>query len=199
MNHECETDRERGLVVQYWVDAQCKIVRVNWDWEEFAQSNDTHTLSASQVLGRELGEFICDDTTRMLVYALVASARDLQRPVQRPYRCDSPDCKRFMEMKIVPEPNGLVRLDHKIVKTEPMAARARFQLAPGNTSTVIPHRCSMCNRLRFEDEWLEVDLALAYGLIADHQTTRVVYTICPMCKVTLNRSRKTPLNPPKPD
>jgi len=192
IEQDCLQTNHNELMVQYWVDAQCKIVRINWDWSEFSLSNNTHNLTPSQVLGRDLGDFICDDTTRMLIYTLVKSVHGLGRPMRRPYRCDSPECKRFMEMEIAPEPNGLVRLDHRILRVEPLPVKASFHLVEHNTPTItVPLRCSMCNCLKFGEQWIEIDMAIAHQLIDDQQPMRVIYTICPTCKATMHFLQNT--------
>lgn len=58
------------------------------------------------LLGRPLSEFIADGTTRLLYRDVLARVRG-DRPVRFVLQCDSPDCRRLLEMEISRGQDGL--------------------------------------------------------------------------------------------
>src|ERR1700754_493162 len=89
--------------VGFWLDDANRISRVNDTWDRFALDNEGHDCTADAVLGRPLNQFVNGDTTKILVDTLILRARALKSPVEREYRCDSPETKRFMQMRLEPE------------------------------------------------------------------------------------------------
>jgi hypothetical protein len=62
------------------------------------------TIKPAAVIGFLLWDFICHPETKQLFHDLLKKVRETGRPVTFPYRCDSPDCRRFMELEIVRYP-----------------------------------------------------------------------------------------------
>ena len=167
--------------VVFWLDEDDNIVRVNDVWDRFALANEGEGCSAGYVLGRRLRDFICGETTQILLDTLIVRARALKTPFDRGYRCDSPTTKRFMQMRIVPEEEGL-RFEHWVVRTEPMRAPVRFVHAGLDVECVV--RCSMCNRLSQPHGWSEPDATS--GLPSPQH---VIYGVCPDCQHALGLPR----------
>lgn len=168
----------------FWLDGNDVIVRVGEGWDDFARENDARGIDARHVIGRNLLDFIEGDATRMYVRTLIQSARLLRRPLQRNYRCDSPDSKRFMEMQLIMEASGLLRFEHRTVGIEPMRQPVRFRLAPGATARPGPClvRCSICNQVKGPGGWVEPDaLVPAQDVVADPGDWPVIYGVCPRC------------------
>lgn len=169
---------EFGL--SYWLDVGDVIVEVSPDWENFAQENGGDGIEAKKVLGRNLLSFVHGDVTRMYVRSLVQSARMLRRPICRTYRCDSPDMRRFMEMRLTLESSGLLRWEHRTLRTEPLSRRIEFAVGSAGRSRRIVVRCSICNRLKAPGGWCEPDCYEA-PLPAVEATVPVIYGVCPDC------------------
>ncbi|MCE7914839.1 MAG: hypothetical protein DYH15_09175 [Nitrosomonas sp. PRO4] len=188
--------KHANLQLSYWVDSSNIIRKVDDHWDKAMNSESwSERASAGVIIGKPLSNFICDDVTRMYVATMIESVRVIPHTSFRPYRCDTPDTKRFMQMIITPEENGWIRVSHELLRTEPMKKPVAFKtvvdlaqskhmvLADGDISTIQYVRCSLCNRLhRIGDLtriWQEADL------FADHETIltpiKVIYGVCPDC------------------
>jgi hypothetical protein len=91
MSHEVD--------VRYRINERDEIIFVNEAWDRFAQANDGAETMTNKGLGRILWDFIPDGTTRELYQQIVALARQGRHPLFK-LRCDSPSCKRHLEMTI---------------------------------------------------------------------------------------------------
>ena len=185
--------------ISYWVDSNYIIRKVDINWDN-QMGPDSWSIRASSkaILGKPLFEFIADDVTRMFVGAILDSVRVLPRTLTRPYRCDSPDAKRFMQMTVSPEANGLIKVSHELIRSEPLAQEILFKTVQGSNGRVrgvlpslnISHferpykwiRCSLCNRLQDPDNkhWQEVD-QLQSTMRLNDQPIPVIYGVCPNC------------------
>ncbi len=174
-----------GPTTSYVLDAEDHIIDVCSNWDAFAQANGAQGLTHGRVLGRRLQEFVTGPDTRMFVELMLKSARLSQEPVIRPYRCDSPELRRQMEMTMTSLGGGVLRLDHRLLSTAankvPVRVAGQTRLAPR-----LVKRCSMCNRLRADDgQWVEGD---------DHPASllppavAVFYGICGSCRPVMQRA-----------
>jgi len=169
--------------LSYTLDPDDTITAVTGDWDRFALDNGGDESLSTKVIGRRLDHFISGDVTLMFVRTLLMSARTLKRTVERPYRCDSPQLKRFMEMTIVPRGDGVLEVCHRQVRSEPY----RYSLPvtgamPGAGSNFVK-RCSLCQRIRVGQMWSEVDDAILEGRLPKGAAAKlgVVYGVCPDC------------------
>lgn len=154
----------KGLTV-YWIDRDDRIVRVNEQWDRFAESNEGHGCTSAAVLGRSLWPFITGDSTRMLIATCMDRVRVHDRPVLRPYRCDSPELARHMEMSITMEDEGLLRVEHRLVEAQPKPLERR-------TVVLTPSRvCSTCLRLEREGRWED----------GERPEPGTIFAVCPDC------------------
>lgn len=173
-------DAEWNYDIRYWIDHADAIVDIDAGWEDFARQNDAPELEPRRVIGRNLLGFVHGDVTRMFVRTLMQSARLQRKPIVRAYRCDSPQARRYMEMRLSLETSGLLCWEHRLIRSEPLARPLRFRVAtPGSSAKSAVVRCSMCNRLKTDGVWQEADcrsMAVDTGEI-----TQVIYGVCPDC------------------
>lgn len=178
--------------LSYWIDSVNVIRRVDEDWDRSMDPDSwTDRAASNGIIGKSLFDFISDDVTRMYIAAMVESVRVLPKTLFRPYRCDTPELKRFMMMTVTPEDDGLIRVSHALLRSEPMAKKAFFQAlsyAESSKSTAFQSkmailgigfiRCSLCNRICQvgQNDWLEAD-----ALTVTNEAIRVVYGLCPDC------------------
>jgi hypothetical protein len=168
--------------MSYTLDKANHIVAVSGQWDAFALDNDGNEVLSSKIIGKPLDQFIDGDTTRMFVRTMIMSARTLQRPVYRPYRCDSPKLKRFMEMTVLPGEQGVVEVIHRELHSEPIIHPMPVCAAPKGVGENFVKRCSMCNRVKVLGIWSELDAAIdAYRLPAGAHNLKVIYGVCPDC------------------
>lgn len=169
--------------LSYTLDPDDAITAVTGDWDRFALDNGGGESLSTKIIGRRLDRFISGDVTLMFVRTLLMSARTLKRTIQRPYRCDSPQVKRFMEMTIVPRGNGVLEVCHRQVRSEPYRYALPVTAAMPGTGSNFVKRCSLCQRIRLGQTWSEVDDAVLEGRLQQRATAElvVVYGVCPDC------------------
>lgn len=174
-------DSEMDATV-YWLDANLSIEAVAGPWDRFARENEGEVNCAARVLGRSLHDFIKGDEVRMWLETLLQLALATGQPVERPYRCDSPELQRFMTMRIVPEDAGKMRVEHRLVAMKKRQRPVYFTFAPTESMEAARLRCAVCGRIDQEGVWIEPDTA--DDVIQDRQqkTLKVVYTVCPLCR-----------------
>lgn len=159
------------------IDAKDTICDVGGAWDDFALKNQGPRALSGRVLGSNLFEHIAGDISRMYVRSIFSAVRILGRPATRPYRCDSPQQKRLMEMTVTLESTGTLFVQHQIVKVEDFVRPITF--VPGShriSETRV--RCSMCNRLKLGGEWQDPDYVLKEDIA---MPIAVVYGVCPTC------------------
>jgi len=180
--HRRESPVQIGEVTTYWLDTKDLITAVSSSWNHFALNNNAGKNSLAQnVIGQNIYSFIISDPTRMYLQILIQQARVLGNTVAKKYRCDSPQLKRYMEMRITPEQTGQIRLDHLLERVEPFVRPISFYPASsGGTATA--YRCSICARLYLAGCWVMPDDAITEGLISLDAPLPVIYTVCPVCQ-----------------
>lgn len=165
-------------LVRLRVDPAGVIVSANPAFDRFASDNGAPDLTANAVVGRKLDHFVADADTREWLGLLLKSTRELKRIFVRLYRCDSPDLRRLMRMRLQPLADGSIDMEHKLVATSPLIHRRLLQTTALSTAAIC--RCSLCNRLRIDDIWHQPDDApLGEG------PTKVYYGICDDCRAGL--------------
>ncbi len=178
--------KERGLIT-YLLDRDDIIIEVSQAWNSFAISNnaDKNTL-ADSVIGHNIFSFILGDSTRMYMQVLLQQARILGHSPSRKYRCDSPELKRYMQMLLIPEPDGVVRVEHTLERVESFEQPISFSPAVvTNPSTVF--RCSICARLKIGSVWIFPEDALDQEHIPCDTVIPVRYLVCPLCDNPLKK------------
>ncbi len=170
----------------YWLDDIGTIVQLGSSWDQFLQDNGGSGCSSCEVLGKSIWGFIHDDPTRMWLDTLITLAKLQKKPVERPYRCDSPHIRRFMRMHIVPEDSRLIRIEHIILKEEARVSRAEMYGAHDRAATYC-RRCSVCCRVDIDGEWTEPDIPLESINDDPSGRLRVTYTVCEDCRQLLSK------------
>ena len=105
--------------LSYTLDASNAIIAVSGDWDRVALDNGGEQIISRRIIGRRLDDFITGDVTLMFVRTMLMSARTLKYIIRRPYRCDSPQLKRSMEMTVVPRAQGVLEVCHRQLRSEP--------------------------------------------------------------------------------
>jgi hypothetical protein len=164
----------------YRIDGAGRIRFVDDAWLAFAAENGWQT-SAAEVLGSPLMSHISDAETRHIYRLLFERVRSQGREVRFDYRCDSADCRRFMEMRIRRDPSrDLVELRSRVVRLErrdPVPLLAPRFRGPGLLTV-----CSWCKSVDAKGVWLEVEEAVErLGLFAPEALPRISHGICPAC------------------
>lgn len=165
----------------YVLDDRNRICSVSGVWDEFADENGGRKLSSNDVCGRTIWDFVAGDATRMWLDAIFQLTRLRGTCLERSYRCDSPDVKRFMRMRVLADQGRFLRIEHEILATEPRAAPVPIHYG-ANALDGIHRRCSICGRVHI-GRWQE---PLAEHVDASNRIM-VIYTVCEDCKRLLPR------------
>ncbi|MRR52166.1 MAG: hypothetical protein EG825_14875 [Rhodocyclaceae bacterium] len=177
---------EPNYSICYLLDENDVIVDISQGWDDFARENAAPHLDASNVIGRNLIDFVSGDETKMYVRAILNSARLFRRPMVRTYRCDSPDQRRYMEMRLTIVDDNLIKWEHRMVRSESLQRRMRFRVAAGFDAGKLIVRCSVCNRLKSGSSWHEPDQAPLTPTEGEEEYL-VAYGVCPDCQGKFSR------------
>lgn len=170
-------------VVTYQIDRHGRIVSVGPGWDRFAHSNHGAHLTGNAVIGRTLWDFIGDPTTRTLYQTMVGRLLSGLPAITFAFRCDAPDERRLLEMRMRALPDD----------------RVEFQVTPTTTvdRTPIPlldptvarsgdllRMCSWCKRVPVAaEEWVEVEVAVQrIGWRQLQEMPAITHGICPTCE-----------------
>lgn len=167
--------------VVYRIDRTNRIISTNREWDYFARENGSPDLTAEFVINRPLLDFIHDEETRYLHNLLLDRIRASEQQLDLPFRCDSPELKRFMSMRIVPLDNNEIEYCCRTLRTEAQEG-IHFTVAV-ETDQLFLRMCSWCKRIECESgNWLEVNEAiLALELFSQPEPPPITHVMCEVC------------------
>lgn len=171
---------------EYAVDDQDIIQWVSVEWLKFARENDGFELKPDTVVGHLLWDFITGQEARHYYGLLFDKIRRERCSISMPFRCDGPECRRYMQLIMHPGEGGSLEFQSELVREEPRPSVALFDLChPRNNDFVT--MCAWCKRVRVgPDQWLEVEAALEQMNL--NETTRlpnISHGLCGDCRDSL--------------
>jgi len=168
------------------IDDADKIVHVNDDWLAFAQENTAPQLTASLVLDQPIWRFIQGQETSYLYRQIFRRVRAGKSPVKFPFRCDSPDCRRFMEMELSLLPGNAIQFMAHILREEWRDPVDLLDASRDSTREFLKI-CSWCKKINIPGRgWGEIEAAIvALDLFGHHPMPRMTHTICDACRGAL--------------
>jgi hypothetical protein len=173
-----------NVKLSYWVDKKNIIQKVNDSWDQSMDAESWSDRAVSfNIIGKNILDFIVDDITRMYVASMLDAVRVCAKTLVKPYRCDSPESKRFMQMTVTPDGEGLIRVSHELIRAEPLKQRVEFFNEHDDIRFSAHHvRCSLCNKLKKigTNNWEDVDKLSERGQLMPTGNP-VVYGVCPRC------------------
>ncbi len=170
-----------GMLV-YRIDVADRLVSVGPGFDEFAAANEAPGLSAARVLGRRLWSFISDAETVLLYEALVDGVRRTGRAARIPFRCDSPQRRRYMEMEIVPTGEQDIEFRSALLRLEEQAPLPLYDARRPRTDELL-RVCGWCKRVWSGGRWLEPEAAIqALDLFSRPALPQLTHGICEDCR-----------------
>lgn len=166
------------MKITYRIDAQDRIVATGGDWNHFALANGCETLTPAP-LGQSLWSFVGGVETTLLWQQLVERARHGD-VVEVPYRCDAPEARRFLTMELSATPDGSVEFVSKLVLVEEREPQAWLS-AGSECSDALVVSCSWCRSFSVEEEWVEVEEAVARLGLLEEVPPQISHALCPGC------------------
>ena len=172
--------------MEFSVDQDDLIVRVNAAWDHFALANDGVHLANNAALGLNLLDSVSGKASKSFMLALLELARRRDREVCFDYRCDSPRLRRFMRARLRSDSSGAVHFSHEHLCGENFPLPVTFKTAAQRArDTAI--RCSLCNHVRHDGLWKLPEFVSQQAF--DGRTVSVIYGICPSCLDLLEEAR----------
>ncbi len=170
------------------IDDGDKLVHVNDAWLAFARENTAPQLTAAAVLNQPIWHFIQGQETVYLYKQIFGRVRAGKSPVKFPFRCDSPECRRFMEMQAYPVTGDAIQFISHILREE---WRQPLDLldASRDRSGEFLKICSWCKKIHIPGRgWGEIEAAIEpLDLFGHHSMPRMTHTICDSCYNAIKR------------
>jgi hypothetical protein len=181
------------------IDAADKLVHVNDAWLTFAGENTAPPLTASSVLNQPIWRFIQGQETNYIYKQIFGRVRAGKSPVKFPFRCDSADRRRFMEMQLALLPGNAIRFMAQILREEWRQPIDLLDASRDRTGEFLKI-CSWCKKIHIPGRsWGEIEAAIeALDLFGHHSMPRMTHTICDVCdcaiRLELNQESGEKLN-----
>jgi hypothetical protein len=181
------------------IDDADKIVHVNDDWLAFAGENTAPQLTASLVLDQPIWRFIQGQETIYLYKQIFGRVRAGVSPVKFPFRCDSPDCRRFMEMQLSLLAGDSIQFIAQILRQEWRQPQDLLDASQDRSGEFLKI-CSWCKKIHIPGRgWGEIEAAIEpLDLFGHPSMPRMTHTICDSCyeaiKLELHQEESEKLN-----
>jgi len=166
---------------RYELDREDRIRSVNEDWHAFARENEAEHLMDA-VLGTSIWDWLAGMEVRHLYSLLFSRVRSARRTARLPFRCDSPDLRRFMELEIVALPDGGLRCIARLERAEPRPPVRLLDSRVARSKDALAI-CSWCKRVRVDpDLWLEIEDATSRLRLLEDPPPAITHGICSDCE-----------------
>jgi hypothetical protein len=171
--------------VAYRIDATDRIVTVSDGWVSFAEANGGEGILPPRILGTSLWASIADSATRQVYRAMLGRVRKGGGAVRFQFRCDSPDLRRLLQMKVTATAGDEVDFETRVVESQPRS-EVRAMHPDAARSEALLTICGWCMRVPVNEEWLEIEQAItALGLFEEAATPQLSHGMCPACYDTM--------------
>jgi hypothetical protein len=167
--------------LSYAIDQQDHLIKVDEGFYGFAEENGWD--DAGTCLGRPLWSFVAGEDLRKVQRLLLRRIRDEVGDVELPFRCDGPEVRREMEIRIKAGRGGRAVLFSATVRAEEERDEPQPLLDPAvprGPETLA--MCGWCDRFEVEGEWVEVEEAVRRLELFDRpELPSLSHGICPDC------------------
>ncbi|HET7483881.1 MAG TPA: hypothetical protein VFJ64_00735 [Solirubrobacterales bacterium] len=171
--------------LSYAIDEQDHLVRVDQGYYRFAEENGWGEAATS--LGRSLWDYVAGEEMKKLQRMLVRRIREEVGSVELPFRCDGPDIRREMNIRIVARPGGRAVLFSAQLRSEEEREVPQPLLDPEvPRSESALTMCGWCDRFEVDGGWVEVEeAARRLELFNRPELPALSHGICPDCNEML--------------
>ncbi len=166
--------------IVYRINDRDEITFVSESWDRFADQNAGDAVLSARVLHHSLWDFIADATTRELYRQVLVRIR-AGTHLSFTFRCDSPACRRLLEMTVERHPEGGVVFRSRTLSVEDRPAQPLLGVVAGGDGALL-RICSWCKRVDVHGRWAEVEDAVReLGLLEAAQPPGITHGICEDC------------------
>jgi len=168
--------------ITYHIDKDDRIVFLSESWKSFASNNMAGVLTKDYVLNKSIYDFVADEKIRHLYQMVLDRSRHEQKRIRLPFRCDSPDRRRYMAMEVFPLNADLLSMKSCMLKEELREPVSLLDTTIPRTDDYLTI-CSWCKRVRVsEDNWADVELAIEQlSLFDDSGLPKLSHGMCNDC------------------
>lgn len=161
------------------------LVAVGGEWSRFARENGVTCIDPGSVVGRWLFDFVHGANVCQFYRDLCEGVHRRATSVEFAFRCDSPNRKRFMRMRISRLNDSLLQFTSWVGHEEdaknpplPVYTPADFD----DAGVALTSICSMCKKIECEaGEWIDIDVAAASIDFMSGGGPRLSHGLCPIC------------------
>jgi hypothetical protein len=173
--------------LSYVIDARDQIVSVGGGWDHFATLNGApRDLFSDRILSRSFWDFISGDAVEHVYRVMLGKVR-LGQHLEFLFRCDSPQLRRFLKLRMTPAGGGAVEFITTTIRTEDrVPVGAAFSTNPTPTGELVV-ACSWCNKLQTgTDDWEEAEDAVrTLKLFDGEKNSALSHGMCNTCYTSL--------------
>jgi hypothetical protein len=172
--------------LNYAIDDHDHLIRLDDGYYRFAEENGW--CEAGSSLGRSLWDYVAGRELVKLQRLLIRRIRDEVGDVELPCRCDGPQVRREMDIRIVARPGGRVVLFSARLRLEEEREIPQPLLdpeAPRNEEEAV-EMCGWCDRFQVDGEWVEVEeAARRLQLFNRSKLPSLSHGVCAQCSAML--------------
>jgi len=167
--------------LSYAIDSQDRLVRLDLGFYEYAEENGWDGVG--DCLGRSLWDYVAGEEVQKVQRLLVRRVREGEAKVTLPFRCETPEVIREMEIRIDATASRrwvvfTAELTYEEDRDEPQPLYDLTLPRSGEFLTM----CAWCDRFLVRGEWLEVEeAARRLQLFRRAQMPPLDHGICPQC------------------
>lgn len=174
--------------ISYSIDKNNIIRSIDTHFIAFANANGWDSAE-SDVIDRHLGEFISGNEIKLLTEKLIEKVRITKRPISIPYRCDSPDVRRYLEMRLQLYPDNQILFANRILRVIPQDLPS-YSFSRSTDCKDSISVCSWCNQAKLkENQWVDIDVAIkTLDLMAGDPKLKITHGLCNSCQATLTKA-----------
>ena len=175
-NEVCET-------YKYGVDRNDIVVGLSDNWQSFSEENGGgEGCYPRNIIGSSLWRHVREWETKQLYEIILQRVREHNHRATFPFRCDSPEKRRFLTLAVIPMDEASIAFESTILNTE---LREPVVLLNGGIkrSEEFLRICSMCKRIAISaTEWVEVEIAVQHlGLFQKVVMPQFTHGVCKSC------------------
>jgi hypothetical protein len=168
-----------------WLDQTDRVIAVPGNWAVHGARIGSPDLDREQVLGRPVGWFVQDLTTRECFRMLFERIRREGRSARVVTRCDSPTQQRAMQIRFVPMSAGALECSWSLF-LDTAASEIPLQQRYGFEDGEFIRMCSWCRQVHLHGRWQALEsVAAEIGLLGHDELPAITHGICPRCAAAL--------------
>lgn len=172
----------------YHIDQDDIISYVDPAWDSFAESNLAKSLSASVVINQNIFDYVSEWECRHVYQNLFKHVRECGKSVDFPFRCDAPDKRRYMIMRINLLSDNGIELVSCLIKEEKRSLVPLLDSRVSRTKNLVK-MCSWCKKVEIDDDnWVEPEEAIRILHLFDTPLMpQLTHGMCQACYVMVNK------------